>query len=57
MLKNYYDIFGTNFWSFKYLIKLFKKSQKGSKQIINISSIVVTKGSYNFPAYASSKIA
>ena len=58
MLKNYYDIFGTNFFgALNTSLNYLKQSQKGSKQIINISSIVVTKGSYNFPAYASSKIA
>ena len=57
-LKNYYDVFDTNFFgALNTSLNYLKQNQRGRKQIINISSIVVTKGSYNFPAYASSKIA
>ena len=57
-LKNYYDVFDTNFFgTLNTSLNYLKQYQKESKYIINISSIVVTKGSYNFPAYSSSKIA
>ena len=55
-LKNYYDVFDTNFFgTLNTSLNYLKQYQKESKYIINISSIVVTKGSYNFPAYSSQK--
>ena len=53
---NFHKIFQINFFSNAYLISYyFNNHTKVNKLIINISSDVTEKGSYNFPAYAASK--
>ena len=55
---NYRNIFETNFFgALDTSISYLKSNNIINKNIINISSIVVKKGSYNFPAYAASKAA
>lgn len=55
-INNFHKIFDINFFSNVYLISYyFNYKSKTNKLIINISSDVTEKGSYNFPAYAASK--
>ncbi len=55
-ITNFHKIFNINFFSNVYLISYYlNHKSKTNKLIINISSDVTEKGSYNFPAYAASK--
>jgi len=57
-INNFKKIFTVNFFGIlNCCIKFLKIKQKKTKMIINISSDVALRGSYNLPAYAASKAA
>lgn len=57
-LKNFKNVFNTNFFGhFQIISDYLQSDQNSSKIIINISSNVSESGSYNYPAYAASKAA